>query len=80
MNEVGVWSRFWHDFYVVVADFDKKTGQSVTFEMFINPTVKIVWLSVLLMVVGGLLALFDRHRGQRSRDVVAGYYEREAAV
>lgn len=75
LNEVGVRSTFWHDLYIVIADFDKQTGKSVTLQVHKNPTVRLVWISVVLMVLGGLIALSDRHRGQRSRDVVAGEWE-----
>lgn len=72
LNEIGVRSSFWNDLYVVIADFDRSTGKTVTLQVHINPTVRLVWISVFLLVIGGFVAIFDRHRGQRSRDVVAG--------
>ena len=75
MNEVGLHSGLWHDIYAVVADFDKETGKKVTLQLHINPTVRFVWVSIFVMVAGGLIAVFDRHRGVRSRDVIAASWE-----
>jgi cytochrome c biogenesis factor len=41
----------------------------------VNPTVRFVWLAAFLLAGGGLIAISDRHRGQRSRDVAAGAWE-----
>ena len=68
-HEIAVHGGFWHDVYVVLADYETEK-QSATFNIHINPTVRIVWLSIFLMVVGGLIALADRYRGERSRDFV----------
>jgi cytochrome c-type biogenesis protein CcmF len=75
LNEVGVLSFFWHDIYAVIADFDRQTGGTATLQIHINPMVRFVWLAAVLLAVGGFIALSDRHRGQRSRDVVAGAWE-----
>ena len=75
LNEVGVLSFLWHDLYVVIADFEKKTGSTVTLQIHVNPTVRFVWLAAFLLAGGGLIAISDRHRGQRSRDVAAGAWE-----
>ena len=69
-HEVGVFSRFWHDIYVTLSDFDKETGKKATFEMHINPTVRLVWIATFIMVLGGLIAIFDPYRGNRSRDAI----------
>jgi cytochrome c-type biogenesis protein CcmF len=78
LNEVGVLSSFWHDLYVVIADFDRKQGETVTLQVHINPTVRLVWSAAILLAIGGLIAISDRHRGQRSRDVAAGRWEVQA--
>ena len=70
LNEVGLFSRLWHDIYVVLSDFDKTSGKKATFEIHINPTVRFVWIAAFLMVVGGLIAIFDQIRGQKSRDAI----------
>jgi cytochrome c-type biogenesis protein CcmF len=75
LNEVGVRSSFWHDLYVVIADFDRKNGDTVSLQLHINPMVRFVWLAAVILATGGLIALSDRYRGQRSRDVVAGAWE-----
>jgi cytochrome c-type biogenesis protein CcmF len=75
LNEVGLMTSLWHDLYVVVADFERKTGAAVTLQVHINPTVRFVWLSAFFLAIGGFIAMSDRHRGQRSRDVIAGEWE-----
>ncbi|MCX6128698.1 MAG: hypothetical protein NTX25_06490 [Proteobacteria bacterium] len=74
-NEIAITGNIWHDIYVVLVDFDRTNGKRVTFQININPTVRFVWGAVMLMVLGGLIALFDRYRGNKSRDVVAGAWE-----
>jgi cytochrome c-type biogenesis protein CcmF len=74
-NEIAITGNIWHDIYVVLVDFDKVSGKRVTFQVNINPTVRIVWGAIVLMVIGGIIALFDKYRGNRSRDVVAGAWE-----
>jgi cytochrome c-type biogenesis protein CcmF len=78
LNEVGVVSFIWHDLYVVIADFERKSGATVTLQVHINPAVRFVWLAAFLLAGGGLIAISDRHRGQRSRDVAAGAWEVQA--
>jgi len=75
LNEIGVKPALWYDIYAVVADFDKEAGKRVTLQLHINPTVRFVWISIVIMCIGGFIALFDRFRGSRSRDVVAGDWE-----
>jgi cytochrome c biogenesis factor len=75
LNEVGLLGTFWHDLYIVIADFDRKNGESVTLQIHLNPTVRMVWAAAVLLAIGGLIAMTDRHRGQRSRDVAAGRWE-----
>lgn len=70
LHEVGVFSRFWHDIYITLSDFDKETGKKATFEMHVNPTVRLVWIATFIMVFGGLIAIFDPYRGNRSRDAI----------
>ncbi len=74
-HEIGIQGDLWNDVYVVLVDFDKATGNSATFKININPTVRMVWLAVFIMCVGGLISLFDLYRGDKSRDVVAGNWE-----
>ncbi len=74
-NEIAVEGNFWQDIYVVLNDFDRSTGKQVTLSIHINPTVRIVWLAVVVFFVGGMVALFDKYRGNHSRDVVAGRWD-----
>lgn len=75
LHEVGLYSRFWHDLYIVLADFDKAEGSKATVELHLNPTVKIVWWGVILMCLGGVVCLFDPHRGRKSRDTAVLEWE-----
>ncbi|MBI2603706.1 MAG: heme lyase CcmF/NrfE family subunit [Deltaproteobacteria bacterium] len=56
LHEVGLRDGFWEDIYIVLSDF-AQTGDEATFQIHINPTVKFVWISVFLMVFGGILSL-----------------------
>ena len=74
-NEIGIEGDFWNDVYLVLVDFDRRTGNQITFKININPTVRMVWLAIIVMCIGGFIALFDLYRGNKSRDVVAGNWE-----
>jgi cytochrome c-type biogenesis protein CcmF len=67
LNEIGIHSTFWHDLYLVLAFFDPKTNQ-ISLKMHINPTVKFVWTSLVVMVFGALVGLSHRIK-RRSLDV-----------
>ncbi len=72
LHEVGVFGSLWHDIYIVLADFDMKDMNRATFQIHINPTVRFVWIAVIIMCIGGIIAFGDRYRGERSRDMIAG--------
>ena len=74
-HEVGIAEGFWHDIYAVLADFDSDRKKQATLQIYINPTVRLVWISIWLMVLGGFIAIFDRYRGQKSRDVLEASWE-----
>ncbi len=59
LNEIGIESTFWHDVYLVLTFFDAKT-QKIQLNMHINPTVKLVWTSLVIMVLGALVGLSHR--------------------
>lgn len=69
-HEVGIMEGFWHDIYAVLSDFDQTHHKQATLQIFINPTVRLVWFSLYLMILGGVIALADRRRGRKSRDVL----------
>ena len=58
-NEIDTWSTFWHDVYAVLARFDPDK-QEATLQLYLNPTVRLVWSSIALMIFGALLCLADR--------------------
>lgn len=74
-HEIGLLEGVWHDIYAVLADFDNETKNRATLQIFINPTVRFVWLSIYLMVIGGVIAMFDRYRGKKSRDVLEASWD-----
>ena len=59
----------------MLADFDKTDGKRVTLKSILTPIVRIVWIAIVLMCLGGLIALFDVRRGTDSKDVIAGNWE-----
>ena len=60
-NEVGVYSTLWYDIYIVLASFDPSTD-SVTLKINYNPTVKIVWTSILIMLLGIIVCLTHKFK------------------
>ncbi|KAB8031921.1 cytochrome c-type biogenesis CcmF C-terminal domain-containing protein [Fluviispira multicolorata] len=66
-NEIGIHSTFWHDLYIVLASFDVN-NQSISLKMSFNPTVKFVWTSLVIMVLGAILSLTHRNK-KRSLEV-----------
>ena len=75
LHEVDFYGNFWHDIYISLAGFDPQENNEVTLQIYVNPTVRLVWYSIVIMCIGGSLSLFDRRRGQRSRDVIAAGWE-----
>ncbi len=75
LNEIAVDGGIWRDLYIVLKDFDRNQGKQIVIQINVNPTVRFVWLATIIMVIGGLVALSDAYRGDRSRDVIAGKWE-----
>jgi cytochrome c-type biogenesis protein CcmF len=61
LNEIGVQSTTWHDLYIILSSFDFKTEQA-TLKMHINPTVKLVWASIVIMAIRAIVGLSHRFR------------------
>lgn len=62
LHEVDIHSRLWQDLYLVLADLPRTEGGPVAVKVYINPLVKLVWLSVVLMLLGAVMAFFGRLR------------------
>lgn len=77
-NEIGIYSTFWHDLYVVLDSFEIK-DQEVSLKLHVNPTVKFVWTSLVIMVLGSLVGLTHRVL-RRSIDVNSDGLELETAT
>jgi cytochrome c-type biogenesis protein CcmF len=71
LHEIAVDSRLWRDIYIVLRDFDRSDGKQVSLQINYNPTVRFVWIATIIMVLGGLIALADPYRGDRTRDALA---------
>ena len=69
LSEIGIHSTMWYDIYIILQSFDQKT-QQVSLKIHINPTVKLVWTSLVIMVLGALLGLSHFLR-KRSVDINA---------
>jgi cytochrome c-type biogenesis protein CcmF len=67
-NEIGIYSTFWHDLYIVLASFDVN-NQSVTLKINWNPTVKFVWTSLVIMVLGAVIAMTQTSRRRRVDEI-----------
>ncbi len=57
IHEVDYYSNFWHDIYVTLIDFDQKAGLWATLEFHINPSVRLVWISLVFLALGGFISL-----------------------
>nr|BFD32841.1 heme lyase CcmF/NrfE family subunit [Pigmentibacter ruber] len=66
-NEIGIHSTIWHDLYIVLASFDINS-QSVSLKINWNPTVKLVWTSLLIMILGAAIAVSHKIR-KRSLEI-----------
>ena len=72
LHEIDLRSTFWHDLYVSLLDFDRTTGQKATLELHFNPSVRLVWISLVFFVFGGFLSFLDSRRSQ-NRDMLVAY-------
>jgi cytochrome c-type biogenesis protein CcmF len=61
-HEVGIYSTFWYDIYAVLSDFQPLNTHQATLSLHINPTVRLVWWSGFLMVLGAFLGIIGKRR------------------
>lgn len=62
IHEIDYFSNFWHDIYVTLIDYDQEHGLWATLDFHINPTVRLVWLSSVFFIFGGILSLVSIRR------------------
>ncbi|UCF37220.1 MAG: heme lyase CcmF/NrfE family subunit, partial [Acidobacteriota bacterium] len=55
-TEVAIMSRLNEDLYVVLSGSDE--AGNVTFHVFVNPMVQMIWLGIAIMGLGGLFVMF----------------------
>ncbi len=60
VSEVSIRSTFLEDIYVVLSGWDEEGN--VTFRVFINPLVNLVWLGITIMVLGGVFVMTKDRR------------------
>ncbi len=65
IHEVDYSSTFWHDIYLTLVNFDQKNGEWVTIEFHINPTVRLVWGSLLFFIFGAFFSLLGLRKVSR---------------
>ena len=63
LHEVAVKEGFWQDLYLVLTTPPQGEGDNVVIQVYVNPLVKLVWIAVLVMVLGGGLTWWSR-RGE----------------
>ena len=66
LHEVEVMSDWWRDIYLVLAELPNNQDQAISIKLYYNPLVKLVWWSVVMMVMGGVMAGLGSR--QRPRD------------
>lgn len=60
VTEVAIRSRFKEDLYVVLSGWEQ--NGEVTFHVFLNPLVQLVWLGILVMALGGIFVMFPNRK------------------
>lgn len=60
MTEIKIRSTPQEDLYVVLSGWDEQ-GQ-VTFRIFINPLVQVIWIGIGIMVIGGIFVMFPNSK------------------
>ncbi|MGH9340168.1 MAG: heme lyase CcmF/NrfE family subunit [Acidobacteriota bacterium] len=60
MTEVAVRSGWAEDLYVVLSGWDAEGN--VSFHVFINPLVQVIWAGIAIMVLGGVFVLFPNRK------------------
>jgi len=64
-TEVAIRSRFDEDLYLVLSGWDE--AGNVSFHVFINPLVQMIWMGIGVMALGGIFVLFPDLRPAVSR-------------
>jgi cytochrome c-type biogenesis protein CcmF len=65
-TEAAIYSNFWSDIYLVIGDGPDNDG-NYTVRAFFEPFIPFLWYGILMMGVGGILALTDKNLRITSR-------------
>ena len=65
-TEAAIYSNFWSDIYLVIGDGPDNDG-NYTVRAFFEPFIPFLWYGILMMGVGGILAITDKNLRITSR-------------
>ncbi len=60
MTIAGAHSTIENDFYVLLVDWETIDQQSVTFKVYINPLINLVWWGGLVLILGTLFSIYPK--------------------
>jgi cytochrome c-type biogenesis protein CcmF len=67
MTEVAVRTTLKEDLYIILAAWNEEGA--VTFHVFVNPLVQLVWIGIAVMVLGGIFVLFPNKKSAAKASV-----------
>jgi cytochrome c-type biogenesis protein CcmF len=73
-TEVAIRSRLYEDLYIVLSGWDE--NGSVSFHVFVNPLVQLIWIGIGIMGLGGVFVIFPDRKPTAAR--AAGGIPKEA--
>ncbi|GAB4232331.1 MAG: heme lyase CcmF/NrfE family subunit [Acidobacteriota bacterium] len=77
-TEVAIMSRLTEDLYVVLSGWDD--AGNVSFHVFVNPLVQLIWLGIAIMAMAGLFVLFPDYRPAAQRAAARATSTADAAA
>ena len=64
-TEVAIRSRLYEDLYIVLSGWDE--NGSVSFHVFVNPMVQLIWIGIGIMSLGGVFVIFPDRKPTAAR-------------